>query len=117
MPKMIILVMDQANQLPEVMRVWQQQGAAEITLLESSGLRHLTRSGRDDLPLFPSLHHLLEAGENHNHTLFAVVRDDVDLEVFFDATEAVTGPLSGPDAGVLLALPLLSSRGLGPFPR
>jgi nitrogen regulatory protein P-II 1 len=113
MPKMIILVLDEVEKLPAVLDKWQRQGASGVTVLESSGLaRLLAHYGRDDIPLFPGLHNLLEEREVSHRTLFTVLGDQVDLDAFFDATESVTGPLDAPGSGIMVALPVLYARGL-----
>jgi hypothetical protein len=113
MPKMIIMVLDDVDKLHEVMDAWQAAGAGGVTILESSGLgRLILAGGRDDLPLFPRLRNLLEKDEIHHRTLFTVLEDRIDIEAFFDATEAVVGPLDTPNSGVILALPVLSARGV-----
>jgi hypothetical protein len=113
MPKLIIMVLDDADKLPEVLAAWHRQGAGGVTILESSGLARLSAQyGRDDLPLFPGLRAFLEAREVHHRTLFTVIPDDVDLDGFFDASEAVTGPMAQPASGIIMALPVLAVRGL-----
>jgi hypothetical protein len=111
---MIILVLDDVDRLPDVMRAWKAAGAQGITVLESSGVARIVgRHGgaRDDLPVFPSLSAMLSHQEEHHRTLFTIVGDDVDTDAFFDATEAVTGSLSAPHTGIIVALPVLAGRG------
>jgi hypothetical protein len=49
--------------------------------------------------------------EVHHRTLFTVVNSEVDVEAFFDATEAVVGSLDGPHTGFIWALPVIAVRG------
>ena len=113
MSTMVIMVLDDVDKLEDVMRAWQAAGSCGITILESSGAgRLLVRSGvRDDLPLFPGLHNLLAHQEIHHRTLFTVLADGVDVDAFFDATEAVVGPFDQPNTGIMVALPVLRVRG------
>jgi hypothetical protein len=113
MPTMILMVLNDADKLEDVMRAWQEAGAGGITILESSGAARLLGhvGARDDLPLFPGLRSLLAHQEVHNRTIFTVVSAAVDIEAFFDATEAVVGPLDGPHTGFMWALPVLAVRG------
>ncbi|OQA40939.1 MAG: hypothetical protein BWY52_02740 [Chloroflexi bacterium ADurb.Bin325] len=112
MPNMVILVLDDVARLEEVMDAWRAAGSRGITILESSGMARLKAMMRDDLPLFPSLSNLLQGRTVHHRTLFTVLGDDIDVEAFFDATEAVLGPLDTPHTGIIFALPVSSSRGL-----
>ena len=113
MPTMILMVLNDVDKLEDVMRAWQAAGAGGITTLESSGAAHLLGhiGARDDLPLFPGLRNLMAHQEVHHRTLFTVVNSEVDVEAFFDATEAVTGPLAGPHTGFIWALPVIAVRG------
>lgn len=114
MPTMIILVLDDISKLDDVMLAWRKAGSRGITILESSGAARLLayRGARDDLPMFPGLRNLAEHQEIHHRTLFTVLDDKVDLEAFFDATEAVTGKLDEPSTGVMIALPVVMVRGI-----
>jgi hypothetical protein len=113
MPAMVILVLDDVDRLEDVLNAWWDAGAPGITILESSGAaKHLAHAGaRDDLPIFPSLGSLLGRREVHHRTLFSVLPDGFALDKLFDATESVLGPLSGPNNGMMFALPVLLARG------
>ena len=63
------------------------------------------------VPLFPGLRRLLEREELHHRTLFTVLPDHVDLDAFFDATEAILGDLDLPNSGFMFAVPVLKVRG------
>jgi hypothetical protein len=113
MPTMILMVLNDVDMLEDVMRAWQNAGAGGITILESSGAAHLLGhiGARDDLPIFPGLRSLMAHQEVHHRTLITVVSGDVNVETFFDATEAVVGPLNGPHTGLIWALPVIAVRG------
>jgi len=113
MPSMIMMVLLDLRFLEDVVDAWYTAGSCGVTVLESSGARHLLGQGaRDDLPIFPSLHSLLAHQEVHHRTLFTVVDDNVDIQAFFDATEAVVGDMSQPNNGIILALPVTDVRGV-----
>lgn len=113
MPKLILLVLDDENRLTDVLDAWHRHGVAGITVIESSGLARLREAFiREDAPLFPRLSDVLEDSSLHHQTLFTVIPDAVDVEALFDATEAVLGPLDAPNSGIIVALPVLSTRGL-----
>jgi hypothetical protein len=114
MPTMVVLVLDNVDYLEEVLEAWWEAGAPGVTMLESSGAaRYFARRGaRDDLPIFPTLGSLLAHQETHHRTLFTILKDGSDVEKLFDVTEAVVGPLDGPNNGIMFALPVLHARGL-----
>lgn len=114
MAKMVILVLDNVDKLEDVLYAWRLAGAGGITILESSGAARLLAQfgARDDMPMFPGLRSLLARQEVHHRTLFTVLKDDVDLEAFFDATEEAIGSFEASHTGIIFALPVLDARGL-----
>jgi nitrogen regulatory protein P-II 1 len=114
MPTLVILVLDDVDKLYDVTVAWRNAGSTGITILESSGtarlLSHL--GARDDLPIFPGVARLLAHQETHHRMLLTVLSEDVNVEKFFDATEAVVGPLDSHHSGIIFAVPVLAVRGL-----
>jgi nitrogen regulatory protein P-II 1 len=114
MINMILLVLHDPELLEAVTRAWDEAGAPGITILSSLGtgrLRH--KSGlRDDLPLIPSLHDLLDNEELYNRTLFTIVEGDDTVARIVNATQQVTGDLDEPDSGILIVLPISQAYGL-----
>jgi hypothetical protein len=114
MPELVVLVVDDATKVTDVLNIWLQVGVSGVTLLESSGLGHEfgDYGARNDLPLMPSLASLLRVREEKSRTLFTIVPDDFDIEALITATEIVTGELDNPDTGILFTLPISRARGL-----
>jgi len=114
MPELVILVVDDATKVTDVLNAWLQAGVSGVTLLDSSGLGHEfgNYGARSDLPLMPSLESLLRVREEKGRTLFTVVPDGFDVEALIAATETVTGELDDPDTGILFTLPISRARGL-----
>lgn len=89
-----------------------------MTILESIGLQKIRelRGQREDLPLFPSLRHLMEGEEYHHRTAFALVDDDFDLDRLIAETEmAVGGDFDAPNSGILFVIPVPRAYGLCPY--
>ena len=108
MISVVILVLNNPDQLNDVLSAWQDAGAPGVTALESIGLgRALSASTLDDVPLFPSLHDILEHKHSSQYTLFSVVDDDEVVNRIITATERVVGDLSQPDTGILFVMPTL----------
>ena len=95
MPNMVVAVLPSLEKSQDVLSVWEAFGVTGVTILESIGLRKLRqlRAQRDDIPLFPSLRHLLEEEEYHQRTIFVVVDDAFDLEGLIRVTEKAVGDL------------------------
>ena len=106
MYSLVLIVLHEVSRLDEVMTAWREAGAPAITILDSVGTRELDeQASRDDLPLIPSIKHLLQAEDAPRKTMFAVVENDT-VDAIVDATEGVLGDLSEAHKGILLVLPL-----------
>jgi len=116
MPSLVVFVAPGLERCREALNAWERCGVSGVTILESIGLhkiRELVR--RDDLPLFPSLRHLLEEEEYHHRTIFTVVEDGFDLEALIEATrQAVGGDFDAPNSGLLFIVPVARAFGLRP---
>ena len=111
MPVLLMAVINDPSRVWEVLDKWQAMGITEATIMDSTGLQRARRL-RDDVPLFPSVHDLLESTEDHHRTLWSVVDETTDLEAIVAATERILGPLDQPHAGLIVALPVLKVWGL-----
>ncbi len=117
MPNLVVVIMPNLDRCQDVLQTWDRLGVTGITILESAGLHGLkqVRGRRDDMPLIPSLRHLLETEEYHHRTAFVVLGDDFDLPGLLRATqEAVGGDFNAPDSGILFVLPVAQVMGLRP---
>ncbi len=117
MPSMVVAVLPSLEKSQDVLNAWEAFGVTGVTILESIGLHKLRqlRAQRDDVPLFPSLRHLLEEEEYHHRTIFVVVDDAFDLEGLIQVTEkAVGGNFNAPNSGLLFVTPVTRVLGLRP---
>jgi hypothetical protein len=111
MPVLLMAVLNDPARMWEVLDAWQALGISDATIMDSTGLQRARRL-RDDVPLFPSVHDLLESTEDHHRTVWSVVDDTLDMEAVVAATERVLGPLDQPHAGLMVAVPVLKVWGL-----
>jgi len=110
---LILLILDKLEQCSSVLDAWDAAGAGGITILESTGLARVRKSGiRDDVPMIPSLASLLKGREEHHRTLFTVVEDEAHVDRIIEATLAVTGDLEKPYTGALFVLPVTRAVGI-----
>lgn len=112
MMHLLVLVLDNMEQFPNVLDAWEGAGVTGVTILESTGLNRVRQGMRDDFPLMPSLRSLLVGSETHHRTLFSVVEDEAVLERAIEATQGVVGDLSQPYTGLLFVLPVSQVFGL-----
>jgi hypothetical protein len=113
MTVLLVAILDDPARLWDVLDRWQELGVGDATIFDSTGL-HRAQGWRDDVPLFPSVHDLLESTEAHHRTLWSVVDDTVDLEALVRATEEIVGPLDKPHTGLIFSMPILKCWGLRP---
>ncbi len=118
MPNLVVVITPDADKSRAVLDTWEKLGVSGVTVLESMGLHKIRqlRGQRDDLPLFPSLRHLMESEEYHHRTAFVVVDDDFDLDGLIRATEqAVGGDFDAPNSGLLFVVPVARALGMRPY--
>ena len=111
---LVVLVLDDVNQGPDILDAWEKAGVGGITIIESTGLARVRQKMgfRDDIPLMPSIRALLQGQEEHHRTIFSIVEGEEMVRQLIATTEAVVGELSEPNTGVLFALPLSHVAGV-----
>ena len=110
---MILLVIDDPDQCPSILDAWDELGVGGITILDSTGLGRMRKSGiRDDIPLMPSLSHLLKGREERHRTIFTVVENEEWVDRIIEKTQSILGDLNEANVGVLFVLPVSRVVGL-----
>ena len=110
---LVVFVIDDVDQCQDVLDVWEKAGARGITILESTGLGRMRRTGiRDDLPLIPSLSDLFKSSEERHRTLFTVVDAQAKVDAVVQATESVVGDLFQGNTGFLFVVPVSQVYGM-----
>jgi nitrogen regulatory protein PII len=110
--QLLVFVLNNLEQCPDILDAWEEAGAPGITILESTGVGRIRSVVRDDLPLMPSLRDLLASQEMHHRTLFTVVEDEQVLERVIKATERVIGDFTRHHTGLLFVVPATRVLGL-----
>lgn len=105
MPHLLVLVVDQVEFCPDLLKAWGEIGVPGVTVLESLGSQRLSGE-RDDLPLMPSLRSILSSAETHNRTLFSVIEDQAVLEKAIQVTQQILGDLEQPHNGIMFTMPV-----------
>ena len=112
MAHLLVFVLDNPEQCPDILDAWEKAGAPGVTILESTGLRRLQGVVRDDLPLIPSISDLLTGQESRHRTLFSVIGNDETLEQVIKVTERIVGDLNRHHTGLLFVVPVSRVFGL-----
>lgn len=104
----VFLVLNDLEYEAAILDSWEKTGVTGITIMNSTGLGHVRRraSLRDDMPLMPSLHDLLHAGEEHHRTFISVVDGEELVDRIIAATQEVLGDMTVPDIGILFVMPV-----------
>jgi nitrogen regulatory protein PII len=111
---LVVLIVNDIDDMPAILTAWEEAGVTGITILESTGLGRLRRTGlRDDLPLFPSIHDLYQFGEVHHRTLFSVVDSQEMVDKLVALSEKIAGNFDDPHTGFLFVVPVSQTYGLG----
>jgi len=110
---MVLLIVNNVDQCFPVLEAWEALEVGGITILESTGLGRVRKSGpRDDMPLMPALAHLLKRREERHRTMFTVVENEEKVDELIEATQKIIGDLNNAHNGVLFVLPVSRVVGL-----
>jgi hypothetical protein len=111
---LVLMVVDNLDYVPEILSAWEKAGVLGVTILDSTGLGRIRRSGlRDDLPLMPSLSDLLQNEEVHHRTLFSVVDGQEVVDRMVAIVENIIGDLDDPHTGFMFVVPVVQVYGMG----
>ena len=114
MSYMVVLVVNDVDDCPEIMDAWEAAGVLGITIFSSTGLGHVRKAGlRDDFPIMPSLQDILDSEEVHHRTLMSVVDSQELVDKLVAIAQDILGDLDEPHTGFLFVLPVLQAYGMG----
>ena len=107
MANLLVLILDNVEQFPEILEAWETAGVPGVTVLDSAGSRKfIEHANRDDLPLMPSLRALVSGDEAHNRTLFTVIEDEAVLERAVQVAQKIVGDFMQPHTGIMFVVPI-----------
>lgn len=114
MKQMVIMVLNNPDHCMLLLEAWEAAGAPGITILESTGLVRMRRTGaRDDVPLIPSLSDFLRGKETHHRTIFSVVDDEAQAQALIQATRRAFERIDKnkmESSGVLFVMPVTEAH-------
>lgn len=107
---LLVMVLDDAARLSEVLAAWRSAGVPGITILESTGVnRVLARQGPE--VAYARFGQIFGGGRVGHNTIFSVIPQLETAHKVRSATEAVLGKLSEPHTGVMFVLPVALAWG------
>jgi nitrogen regulatory protein PII len=113
MAHLLVLILGDSDQLPDILNAWRQVGVSGMTILDGVGARRLEEYVlRDDTPLLPSFRSLLIDERNSNQIILSVITDEAVLERAIRAAEQVIGDFSKPHSGVMFVVPVTRTWGI-----
>lgn len=107
---MLIMVLDNATHLNEVLQAWRGAGVRGVTILESTGINRVV--AREDAdPAFAGFSQIFGSRRVGHNTLFAVIDSLETAQAAVRATEQVVGDLSEPSTGIIFTVPVVQAWG------
>jgi nitrogen regulatory protein PII len=111
---MVVLIVDDIEQCPDILDAWEEAGVLGVTILTSTGLGRIRRASlRDDLPIMPNLHDLFLKEEVQHRTLFSVVETQEMVDKLVAVARQIIGDLDDPHTGFMFVLPVSQVYGFG----
>ncbi len=108
----VVFILNDPDLCGNILDAWEGVGVRGITILESSGVGRVRQAGlRDDLPLIPSLNDLIISAETRHRTIYAVVRDQEQVDSIVIATQSIVGDLELEGTGFLFIVPVTQVYG------
>ena len=110
---LIVFVLDDPDLCKDILEAWEAAGITGITILESSGMGKMRKTGMlDDIPLMPGIIDLIKVKENSHRTLFSVVETQEQINAVLKATQDVVGDLEQDNTGFLFVVSVTQAYGM-----
>ena len=111
---LVVIVLGKPELLDALLCALEEAGIPGATVLESRGMAARLFDHEEELQVVASLRKFLSGGapRRENRTVFTVVPED-KVAVISKTCRRVTGGFDDPDTGILFALPVAYTEGLG----
>ena len=107
---LLVMVLDNAEHLSEILDAWQRAGVPGITILESTGVNRVLQRTHAD-PAFAGFGQIFGGGRVGHNTIFSIIDDLVLAETAVAETEKLIGSMNQPHTGVIFAVPVAKTWG------
>jgi CBS domain-containing protein len=109
-PTLLIIILHDADNLPELLKAWRRVGVPGATILPSAGGHDTEKeSRRGGLGYFLNL---FDQGKSPQRTVLSIIDDPEILEVAIAEADRVVKGFDSPKSGILFTLPLGQVLGL-----
>jgi CBS domain-containing protein len=109
-PVLLIVILHDADHLPELLRAWRRVGIPGATILPSAGGHDTERSARRGS--LSNILHLFDQGRSPQRTVMSIIDEPEMLEVAIAEADRVVKGFDSPKSGILFTLPLGQVLGL-----
>ena len=109
---LLVVVLDQVEQLPDILKNLIRTGVSGATVIESTGMGRLLAEWKIDVPLLQLIQTILEDKSQNNTTLFTVIQNQNLLEEAIAAIKEITGNLNEHGKGIIFAIPVTHAEGI-----
>lgn len=114
MTQLVVVVLNRAERLEDLLAAFADHGIRDATILESTGMARVL-SHSEYTPLFGSLRMMFNPERQESKTIFTVLEEEQIPQVRA-AFQAAVGDLNAPNTGILFALPVSFTEGIGGAP-
>ena len=111
MMHLVVIILNKFECLEELLVRFAEGGISGATVIESTGMARVL-GGKDDLRIFGSLRMMFSPVREENRTIFTVLPEEKIPAVKQIVTDVV-GDLSKPDTGIMFAVPVSFTEGIG----
>ena len=108
--KLLVLFLNKAEKLEEVLEGLVEVGITGATVLDSVGMGHILC---EEVPIFAGLRFMFAGAKPHNKTVFSVIKDEKEDEVI-GLLQKILGDLNRPGTGIVFTISLDRVEGLKP---
>jgi CBS domain-containing protein len=109
-PTLLVVILHDADRLPDLLSVWQRVGVPGATILPSAGGHDTEKSARRGG--LSSFLNLFDQGKSPQRTVLSIIDDPEILEVAIAEADRVVKGFDSPKSGILFTLPLENVLGL-----
>jgi nitrogen regulatory protein PII len=108
----LVLVLEQVEKLPKILKDLVQIGLTGTTVLDSTGMGRLLMEWEVSDPLLEFIKKVLSDKKKTNKTLFTVINEEKALKKAISTVKSNTGDLNEHGKGILFAIPIAFAEGV-----
>ena len=107
---LLVMVLDNAEHLNDILDAWRNAGVPGITILESTGVNRVLERQQADVA-FAGFSQIFGGGRVGHNTIFSIIDDLTLAETAVVETEKLIGNMNQPHTGLIFAVPVTKAWG------